>query len=360
MASRRFNPLTGNAILVSPNRMARPWQGAVSPITEEERAAYDPHCPLCPGNTRISGEKNPCYQGGYIFTNDTPALLLPQTKADTPIPVAHPLLCETEASGACEVLCYHPAHNRPLTRMTAKEVGSVIHMWQTRTIVHAKNEDIRYVAIFETQGAALGNSIPHPHGQLWASSHIPSLPLTMLGNQRAYHHAYRRRLLDDYLVEELKQDKRIVLQNEHFVALVPFWAEWPYEMMIMPRAHLTRIDDLDGTQVDALAQMLLRALAIYARIFSRPTYGSAYFLALYQAPVRGDRYPESQLFLMLAPPYLTANRLKYPAGYERYFSTQRDLTPEEAVIRLKQTLKETLHEGNSTCETLDHCIPGTQ
>ncbi len=341
MASLRRNPLLGTTIIVSPERMKRVWSGATETIEEPTLLAYDTRCPLCPSNTRLSGLRNPPYKGAWSFENDTSALSAPTYPRGIDPRTGHPLFAESRAEGICEVLCYHPDHSKNMLRMSVEEIRSVVSLWADRTN-EMKRQGLTYVAIFTTYGEMLGNSMPHPHGQLWASSHIPPTPKTMLDNQWAYFEQHEQVLLLEYAKQEIGRGERVVMENKNFLAVVPYWAEWPYEIMILPKRHVTHVASFSDVERYDLARMLSDCIRTYAALFALPKLGAPHYLALYQAPIAGDSYPSSQLFVTLSTPLLTATRKKHPAGYEQYFGRQSDVTPEASALTLRTTAQEVL------------------
>ena len=323
---RRRNRLTGEWVLVSPHRTARPWQGQVEDVVPERRPPYDPECYLCPGNTRAGGAVTPPYTATYVFDNDYAALL-----PDTPPQRAERdgLLVAEAERGICRVVCFSPRHDLTLGAMETGAIRQVVDTWADQYAELAGIPWVRHVQIFENRGAMMGASNPHPHGQIWATEHLPDEPGKELRQQRAYDGC----LLCDYLAVELRTGERVVCANEHFVALVPFWAVWPFETLVLPRAHRGALSDLDATERDALAGLLGGLARRYDRLFG-VTF--PYSMGLHQRPTDGDPYPEWHLHAHFYPPLLrSATVRKFMVGYELLAQPQRDITPEAAAERLR-------------------------
>lgn len=333
---RRLNPLIGEWVLVSPQRVERPWQGQVEPAVEEMRPIYDPDCYLCPGNARAHGQINPPYNGPLVFTNDFPALLpeLPSAGGEGAAPATRPrsplLRCEAEA-GTCRVVCFSPRHDLSLPEMSEAEIEAVIRVWAEQTAELGSR--YRWVQVFENKGEMMGCSNPHPHGQIWAGAALPNEAAKEDARQETYFLAHDRPLLLDYVALEIDHGERVVLQDEHWVALVPFWAAWPFEILLLPRRHVLRLPDLNDIERKALARMLKRLLTRYDNLF-RVSF--PYSMGWHGAPTDYGRYPGWQLHAHFYPPLLrSANVKKFMVGYEMLAEPQRDLTPEEAAERLR-------------------------
>jgi UDPglucose--hexose-1-phosphate uridylyltransferase len=339
---RRFNPRKGEWVLCSPHRAKRPWQGAQETVGGEERPRYDPECYLCPGNTRAGGaHRNPQYDATFVFTNDFPALLLdgPSDSADAEASRApHATLFQARpVSGTCRVVCFSPRHDLTLAEMSRSEIRRVVDAWQEQYAELATMPQIRHVQIFENKGSAMGCSNPHPHGQIWASSFIPNEIATELRQQSAYYADTGRELLLDYLKAELQRpNERIVCQNLHFVALVPFWAVWPFEVMVLPTGSCQSLLDIDASQKDDLADILQRVTVRYDNLFKT---SFPYSMGLHQAPVaNGAATAEPGLLFHIHfyPPLLrSATVRKFMVGFEMLAESQRDLTAEQAAERLR-------------------------
>jgi UDPglucose--hexose-1-phosphate uridylyltransferase len=331
-----YNALTGEwTPLVSPHRTARPWQGQRESITEAEMPEHDEKCYLCPGTTRNTGQKNPEYSKTYVFTNDF-AALLPPAESEQEIPSSDsPLLQKRNEDGTCEVLCYSPLHNKTLTNMNLDEIVQVINLWRERYSELGKLSYINHVQIFESRGKEVGASNPHPHAQIWAQKHIPLLPQKELETQIKYQETYHKNLLIDYGKLELKRNQRIIQENDDFILLVPHWAMWPYETMILPKADRTGIDQLTKGEIKNLAAILSVITKKYSVLFRRPHYGAPYMMGIHQRPTDGKEHTSVQLHIHFEPPLLTPDRQKILAGYERLAQPQRDLTPEKAAETLR-------------------------
>ena len=324
-------------MLCSPQRLERPWQGETEAAEDDARPPYDPTCYLCPGNARAGGALNPAYASTFAFDNDFPALRL-EAVAIEPRPARAPgptLLKARAVSGACRVLCFSPRHDLTLARMEVADVRRVVDAWGAEVRQLGGLESVRYVQVFENKGAAMGCSNPHPHGQVWASSSIPSRPARSLLGQRRYHRAHGRDLLGDYLDEELRGGERLVCTDSLWVALVPFWAVWPFETMILPRRRVGDLAALTAEEKDALAEILKRLLARYDNLFG---CSFPYTMGWQGRPTDGPDYPCWRLHAVFLPPLLRSAAIrKFLVGYEMTAEPQRDLAPEEAATRLRET-----------------------
>lgn len=325
---RRYNPLIGEYVLVSPHRMKRPWQGKVERISEEQRPPYDPTCYLCPGNTRANGEKNPNYTSTFVFTNDF-ASLLPDVP---PAPKSeHPLLQIQGVRGTARVICFSPRHDWTLPEMPLPDIRHVVDVWAEQTAELGMT--YQWVQVFENKGEIMGCSNPHPHGQIWALDALPNEIHKEELYQTTYFMAHDRPLLLDYVELELERDERVVLQNEDWVVVVPFWAMWPFETLLMPRRHVLRLPDLDDGQRDNLADILKRLLTKYDNLFE---VSFPYSMGWHGAPFNGESNYHWQLHAHFYPPLLrSATVKKFMVGYEMLAEAQRDLTPEQAAERLR-------------------------
>ena len=329
---RRYNPLTGEWMLVSPHRTKRPWQGKVEKPPADERPAYDPSCYLCPGNVRASGEHNPHYTGVYVFTNDFAALLPDVPPAPA---TGHPLLQMQSQRGTCRVLCFSPRHDLTLAEMPLSDIRRVVDAWAEQTI--ELGERWRWVQVFEHRGAMMGASNPHPHGQIWAGNVTPTEPGKEDREQRRYFYQHSSPLLLDYLDLELSEQERIVVENEHWLAVTPFWAVWPFETLLLPRRHVLRLPDLDDAQRHALADILKRLLIRYDNLFEA---SFPYSMGWHGAPTGPDLSEDMshwQLHAHFYPPLLrSATVRKFMVGYEMLGEPQRDITAEQAAARLRE------------------------
>ena len=329
---RRFNPLTGDWILVSPHRTKRPWRGQVERTPPETLPAYDPTCYLCPGNERAGGRTNPHYAATFVFDNDFSALLpeVPPERGNR-----HSLLRSENESGTCRVVCFSPRHDLTLPEMNLADIRRVVDVWVDETVVLGRR--YRWVQAFENKGAIMGCSNPHPHGQIWAGSALPNEPSREDIRQREWHQATGTPLLIDYARLELSLGERIVLEEEGWVAIVPFWALWPYETLLLPLRPVARITDLDDRERDSLAAALKRLLTLYDNLFE---VSFPYSMGWHGAPSgpgadRG-RKEHWQLHAHFFPPLLrSATVKKFMVGYEMLGEAQRDLTAEQAAERLR-------------------------
>jgi UDPglucose--hexose-1-phosphate uridylyltransferase len=332
---RRFNALTGEWVLVSPHRAKRPWQGQVEKTPPANLPHYDPACYLCPGNERAGGIKNPSYTGTFVFDNDF-AALLPDTFAAEP--VTHPLFKAEPEHGICRVVCFSPRHDLSLPELSQAEAETVVAAWTGQTADLAARDFISYVQVFENKGAVMGCSNPHPHSQVWATGQIPNEPAKELKTQGEYFNAHGRPLLADYLAEEQKRRERIIAANDHFTALVPFWAIWPFEVLLVAhRRDAARLTDLTSVETSALADLLKQVTTHYDNLFE---VSFPYSMGFHQAPADGAAHPEWTLHAHFYPPLLrSATVRKFMVGFELLAMPQRDITPEAAAERLRETAK---------------------
>ncbi len=328
---RRFNPLTGEWVLVSPHRTKRPWQGQVEKPAADERPQYDPHCYLCPGNERAGGAKNPEYAGTFVFQNDFSALLrdVPPGQAGD-----HELLLSESESGLCRVICFSPRHDLTLPEMEAADIRKVVDLWSDQYEELGSMDDINHVQIFENKGAVMGCSNPHPHGQIWAQRNVPGEPAKELASMQRYFAKKGSTLLGDYLAVELEREKRIVCQNEHFVALVPFWATWPFETLILCKRRISSLLEMSEAEKDALADIIKRAAIRYDNLFS---CSFPYSGGMHQAPTDGKAHDEWDWHMHFYPPLLRSSTVKkFMVGYEMLGDPQRDITPEWSAARMRE------------------------
>lgn len=325
---QRYNPLTGQWVLVSPHRNKRPWQGQVEKVVVDERPSYDPTCYLCPTNTRASGDSNPDYEHTYVFTNDF-AALLPDTP---PAPEnAHPLFQLEATQGTSRVICFSPRHDVTLPEMSSEEIRRVVDLWADQT--EELGQTYRWVQLFENKGQMMGCSNPHPHGQVWASNFLPNEARVEDENQRAYWEMHYHNLLVEYGALEAERQERVVVENEHWLVVVPFWAVWPFETLVLPKRHVLRLPDLVGVERDALADILRRFLIKYDNLFET---SFPYSMGWHGAPFTTDSVEHWQLHAHFYPPLLrSATVKKFMVGYEMLGEAQRDLTAEQAAERLR-------------------------
>jgi UDPglucose--hexose-1-phosphate uridylyltransferase len=328
---RRCNPLTVDWVLVSPHRTLRPWQGQVERPPQETRPAYDPDCYLCPGNQRAGDHRNPAYDSTFVFTNDF-AALLPDTP---PAPTnGHPLLRMASEAGTCRVVCFSPRHDLTLPEMPVEGIRRVVDVWAEQ--VADLGARYRWVQVFENKGAVMGCSNPHPHGQVWAGDALPQEPAKEERQQRAYFKEYSSPLLLDYVRLEAARGERRVVENADWLAVVPYWAVWPFETLLMPRRHVLRLPDLSDSQRDSLADLLKRLLTRYDNLFET---AFPYSMGWHGAPTgqAAADYRHWQLHAHFYPPLLrSATVKKFMVGYEMLAEPQRDLTPEQAAQRLRE------------------------
>ena len=327
---RRYNPLLDEWVLCSPHRLQRPWQGQVEDEAPENRPGYDPSCYLCPGNLRANGERNPAYTATFAFDNDF-AALLPES-AIAPVDEDGLLVAEP-ATGRCRVLCFSPRHDLTLAEMDVEAIRPVVDTWAREVKTIGAEPAVRYVQVFENKGAMMGCSNPHPHGQVWATSYVPVGPARKLETQRAYFERHGSDLLGDYLRKELAAGERIVCRNDHWVALVPFWAVWPFEVMLVPARRVPDLPSLRGAEREALADVLRRVGVRYDNLF-RTSF--PYSMGFHGRPTDGEEHPEWRLHAVYFPPLLrSATVRKFLVGFELTAEPQRDLTAEDAASRLR-------------------------
>jgi UDPglucose--hexose-1-phosphate uridylyltransferase len=329
---RRLNPLIGQWVLVSPHRAKRPWQGQVEKVNEAKLPPYDPTCYLCPGNPRSGGVVNPAYSQTFVFDNDFSALLPADEEYEREQPMDGLLTAEPEA-GVCRVICFSPRHDLTLPELPLADVEAVIRTWSDQTAELGKRDDIHYVQVFENKGAAMGCSNPHPHSQIWSSGHLPNEPAVELAHLESYTREKGTCLLCDYLKTEQASGERILAANDHFTALVPFWAIWPFEVMLLANRHMASLPDLTPAEVSGLADIMHQVTVRYDNLFE---VSFPYSMGFHQAPFDGKPYPGQHLHAHYYPPLLrSATVRKFMVGYEMLGMPQRDLTPETAAQRLR-------------------------
>ena len=333
---RRYNPLTGQWILVSPHRAKRPWSGLDEQPAVAELPTYDANCYLCPTNTRVSGDKNPDYQGTYIFQNDHSALL---PEACEQPEISHPLFKAETVSGLSRVICFSPDHSKTLPELSPEDIRQVIETWNDQA--EALGQRYLWVQLFENKGETMGCSQPHPHGQIWASDFLPNEIARKDQHLRDYYQQQGTNLLMDYVEAELNDGSRTVVETEHFIAVVPYWAAWPYETMLLPKRHVRRINELTDDERNDLAMAMKKLTSRYDNLFQCAfPYSMGWHFAPYFKDTDSNKNNDLdhwQLHALFYPPLLrSASVRKYMVGYEMLAETQRDLTPEQAAEKLRQ------------------------
>ena len=335
---RRWNPLKREWVVVSPHRTDRPWQGQTEDPAPLSSPTYDPACYLCPGNTRAGGHRTPVYTGVYVFDNDFAALKTDSPEATFDLNGSGLLRAETEY-GICRVLCFDPRHDLTLATMETSAIRRVVEMWAGQAAELSADPRIQYVQIFENRGAMMGSSNPHPHGQIWATEHLPNEPALELAAQLAYWAEHKQPLLSAYLAIELAEGERVAAENETWAVLVPFWAVWPFEVLLLPKQEVARIEDMTEAQRDGLARILKLLTHGYNQIFHAPF---PYSMGLHPAPADREPHPEWLLHLHFYPPLLRSSTVKkFMVGFELFGSPQRDITPESAALRLRNAIAST-------------------
>lgn len=320
---RRLNPLTGEWIQVSPHRAKRPWQGKQEKTPEPQKAKYDPECYLCPGNDRAGDAQNPNYDSTFVFTNDFSAL-----KPDTPsvLEDQDELLVAKGERGICRVICFSPRHDLTLPEMDVSQIQEVVGLWVSEYQELGERDFINYVQIFENKGEIMGCSNPHPHGQVWAQESIPEEPAKELRKQKEYYAKHSTTLLGDYLQRELDLDQRVVVENEHFVVVVPYWAFWPFETLLISRRPFARFTDMTAEEKEGLADIIKQITVKYDNVFE---VSFPYSAGFHPAPTDGNEHPEWHFHMHFYPPLLrSATVKKFRVGYEMLGNPQRDITPE--------------------------------
>jgi UDPglucose--hexose-1-phosphate uridylyltransferase len=338
---RRFNPLTGEWLIVSPHRTKRPWQGQVEAPNRGVLASYDPECYLCPGNKRAGDNTNPDYSGVFVFENDFAALT-----ADIPAGEMNTgdLLIAKSERGVSRVVCFSPDHSLTLSRMNVGDIKTVVDEWAAQYSELGARPFIDHVQIFENRGEMMGASNPHPHCQIWASESIPNEPVKEIKSQNEYHEKHGRCLLCDYLALEKSKDERIVCENDYFTALVPFWAVYPFEVMILGNIHRTSIDEFEEAEKLAFADILKRTTTRYDNLFLTPF---PYSMGFHQKPTDGGDHSSVHCHAHFYPPLLrSASIRKHLVGFEILGSPQRDITPEAAAARLRNLNEVHYMEGD--------------
>ena len=324
---RRYNPLLGEWVLVSPHRAKRPWQGQSEEPSNEQKPSYDPNCYLCAGNTRINGEINPDYTGTFVFENDFAAL-----KKDTEDASESEGLFQFQTEQGCSrVICFSPDHSKTLPELTNDQRMQVVDCWKKQTA--DLGQQYQWVQVFENKGAMMGCSNPHPHGQVWAQQHLPSDPAKKLTQLGEYYSTYSRPLLLDYARQEVEKQERVVCQNNHWVVVVPYWAAWPFETLLLPLFDVQSLDSISDQQTESLAEIIGEITTRYDNLFET---SFPYSMGWHSAPFDNQAHPEWTLHAHFFPPLLrSASVRRFMVGYEMMAEAQRDLTPEQAADRLK-------------------------
>lgn len=327
---KRYNILTDEWVLVSPHRTKRPWQGKVEDVDEEKRPSYDPKCYLCPGNERMGGAHNPQYEDTFVFKNDFAALMEDQGTAE----VTEGLFRVQEERGTARVICFSPDHSLTMPEMSVDALAKVVGVWKREFADLAADPQIGNVQIFENKGPIMGCSNPHPHGQIWAQSSVPNEIAKRTVTQEKYFAEKGQSLLGDYLKQELESGERIICENDHFVCLVPFWAVWPYETMIIPRRHFQAITDMTEEEEAAFAEILSQITIRYDNLFK---CSFPYSAGMQQRPTDGKPYTGWHFHYSFYPPLLrSATVKKFMVGYEMFANPQRDITAEMAANTLRE------------------------
>lgn len=327
---RRYNPLSGEWVLVSPHRAKRPWQGQQEEVNKSQRPEYDPSCYLCPTNVRANGEENPNYQSTFVFDNDFGALQ--ESTPEGTFSKGGLLKAESER-GICKVICFSPRHDLTLPDMEVKDIRKVVDLWQHEYEELGKLDFINHVQIFENKGQVMGCSNPHPHGQIWAQSSVPAGPAKETEQQAKYYEENKRSLLADYLQLELEEKNRVVVENEHFAVLVPFWAVWPFETMVISKRHIQDITQMTDDEKDAFADIIKKITMAYDKLFN---VSFPYSAGLHQRPTDGKEHQGWHFHMHFLPPLLrSASVKKFMVGYELLGDPQRDITAETSAERLR-------------------------
>jgi UDPglucose--hexose-1-phosphate uridylyltransferase len=335
---RRFNPLTGVYVLVSPHRGERPWLGRQEAPVIDALPAYDPACYLCPGNARATGEVNPPYTGVYAFDNDFPAL--PQEAFE--ISGKDALFRVLPAQGVCRVVCYSPDHAATVPELSLNAVKAVVACWRDEAAALER----RYpcVQIFENKGEMMGCSNPHPHSQIWATTFTPSEVATEEGRQRQYFEETGRVLLDDVAKGEARSGERVIFETDRFLVVVPFWASWPFETLVIAKTEVVRLSALDDSGLEDLADTIKRLTTRYDNLFG---CSFPYSMGFHGAPA-GAEARSWRLHAHFYPPLLRSSTIrKFMVGFELLAEAQRDLTPEAAAERLRSASESHYRTGSA-------------
>ena len=327
---KRFNILTGEWVLVSPHRAKRPWQGQNEIVSKETRPSYDENCYLCAGNKRINGEKNPKYSDTFVFVNDFGAL----QKNSKAFSFKNGLLEGKSEKGICKVVCFSPDHSKSLADLEVKEIENVVTVWQQEFIELRQNPEINYIQIFENKGAVMGCSNPHPHGQIWSQSTLPNEVDKKDKQQLKYFKEHQKSLLEDYICQELGLNERIIFENDSFVVLVPFWAVWPFEAMILPKKSSKDISTLSVKETTDFSEAISKLTKSYDALFN---CSFPYSSGIHQAPTNEKENTHWHWHMSFYPPLLrSATVKKFMVGYEMFGMPQRDITAESAAKKLRE------------------------
>ena len=344
---RRYNPLLREWVLVSPHRTERPWQGKVHEAPQEAQPAYDPNCYLCPGNARAAGVRNPAYKSTLVFDNDFPALL--PSAPDSHLDLNGLIVAHAER-GICRVVCFDPRHDLTIASMGLEQIRRVVDVWVEQYNELGSIPWINHVQIFENRGAMMGASNPHPHCQTWANANLPNQPFREQDSMEQYSKAHKCCMLCEYLALERKAGERIVYENDAFIALVPFWAVWPFEILVLSRRHVGAMNELSEQERDWLSDILKQVTAGYDKVFD---VSFPYSMGFHQRPTDGKDHPEWHLHAHYYPPLLrSATVQKFMVGYEMLGTPQRDITPEIAAGRLRETVKVAAQQRQAGSETV--------
>jgi UDPglucose--hexose-1-phosphate uridylyltransferase len=327
---RRCNPLTGDWVLVSPQRTKRPWLGHVEKVAEADLPAYDPGCYLCPGNERAGGVKNPAYSKTFVFDNDFAALTF---DGDSHTSEENSLFQVQSEKGTCKVVCFSPRHDLTIPELQVDQVAEVVRTWSSETASLFKHPGIQHVQVFENKGAIMGCSNPHPHSQIWAQESIPNEPAKELVRQQQYFVEKNRPMLLDYLEEEQKRKDRVLFENNSFTALVPYWAVWPFEVLVIAHRPVKDLPSLSDAEVTSLSEIYRKVTIAFDNLFE---VSFPYSMGFHQSPNDGESHPEWVLHAHFYPPLLrSATVRKFMVGYELLSMPQRDITPETSAERLR-------------------------
>ena len=329
----RYNPLLGEWVKVSPHRTKRPWNGQVEKSHDQRRPTYDPSCYLCPGNSRAEGKTNPAYTDTFVFANDF-ASLLEDTPSEEHAEGPHGLLKASGEKGLCKVICFSPRHDLTLSKMDLIDIQKVIQVWKEQYLELGSKPFINHVQIFENRGEVMGCSNPHPHSQIWAEEIIPDIPSKELANQKSYYQEHHSMLLLDYARYELQQQTRLITSNLDFIAVVPFWAVWPFEALVLPlQRNIQSLDQLTDDEQKNLASIMQEVGIRYDNLFQT---SFPYSMGIHQLPTDGKEYEGATMHIHYFPPLLrSATVKKFMVGFEMLAMPQRDITAEGAAKRLR-------------------------